>query len=117
MAFFFNLNKSKAVKMRSKSRLLAIGGAGILGLALFGYYVFGGQAVAGMYVNSRNSADFVELKPDGTYTGSQGGSLFSGTYDTESGVVVIHLPTGTAQRCKISGGTITDPGALTWQKQ
>lgn len=76
------------------------------------------SSVAGRYVRKGRPGDFLEFNVDGTWSASQGGHAFRGTYTLKGDTIVSTSPEfpGREDRARISGSTITDGDGIVWER-
>jgi hypothetical protein len=66
------------------------------------------MSAAGTYVSERNTAEYRELKSDGTCFLQGGDSAVTGTYEIEGNQVTIKGFLGITMRAKLEGNTMID---------
>lgn len=75
--------------------------------------------VSGRYNRKEKSTDYIELKPDGTFSIQEDGESVSGNYKVEGEALTLTFP-GTKEpiKARLIGNTISnDKGIVRWEKQ
>ena len=74
------------------------------------------EQVTGLYVRPQATDDRLQLNTDGTFSASQAGRDFSGTFIIANGKLIMRWG-GRVATCALQGDTIIDDEKLTWVKQ
>ena len=81
-------------------------------------------SAVGTYLHATNSAEYIKLNPDGTFTAVDhtifsNGSIASGTYKIDGTAIVLTFinPPGGTGHGTVQGNVLIDPDGERWVKQ
>ncbi|MFN0278936.1 MAG: hypothetical protein ACKVRN_10070 [Pyrinomonadaceae bacterium] len=74
-------------------------------------------SIPGKYIRKDKSSDYIELKPDGTFSLQQGGKGYEGNYNVKADTVTVQVSNAPASNLNIIGNTIVEPDGTVWEKQ
>ena len=80
------------------------------------------EDVSGKYYNTKNKAEYIELKSDNTFVLREYGDDYTGTYTVNNKKLSLKIATGTTaakdtSTGTIEGNTIVDDEKIVWEKE
>lgn len=74
-------------------------------------------SIKGKYIRKDKSTDYIELKPDGTFSLQQDGKDYSGNYNVEADTIIVQVSNAPSSKLRISGNTMIESDGTVWEKQ
>lgn len=73
--------------------------------------------IAGKYISEKRSANYLELKSDGTLFLQEGRTAVTGEYEVNGKEITMKFSVGLAAKGTIEGNTIIDKDGIRWTKE
>ena len=74
-------------------------------------------SISGKYIRRDMSSDYIELKPDGTFSLQMNGKGYGGNYNVQADTITVHLSNRLASTARVRGNTVTFTDGNVYEKQ
>jgi hypothetical protein len=74
-------------------------------------------SIAGKYTRKNKASDYIELKPDGTFSLQEDGVSYGGNYNAQGDTLTIQVSHGPAAKAHVSGNTLAFSDGSVYEKQ
>jgi|GEM_PF-2520247 len=74
-------------------------------------------SIPGKYLRKDKSGDYIDLKPDGTYSLQVNGKAYEGNYNVQADTIAVRLSNRLTSTAKLSGNTVTFSDGNVYERQ
>ncbi|MDQ1593274.1 MAG: hypothetical protein QOG71_3901 [Pyrinomonadaceae bacterium] len=74
-------------------------------------------SISGKYIRKDKTSDYIELKPDGTFSLQLNGRGYTGNYGVQANALTIHISSRRASTARLSGNAVTFSDGNAYEKE